>query len=130
MPIIGIGTDIIDISRVVKMADGTRDRLAQRVLTSNEYQVFCSKNSQSSEHAARYLAKRWAGKEAAAKALGTGIASGVSFQHIEIKSLESGQPILELTDKALEVARSKQANYWHISLSDEKMYATAFVTLS
>ena len=125
MPVVGIGTDIVDITRISDMAETTRDRLAQRVLTPNEYQHFCTiKNSD------RYLAKRWAGKEATAKALGTGIADGVSFQHIEIKSLSSGQPVLELSGRALECAHALHANHWHISLADEKLYATAFVTLS
>ena len=130
MSIVGIGTDIVEISRIATMSDTTRERLAKRVLTPNEYQHFCILNVKSSNSATRYLAKRWAGKEAAAKALGTGIADGVSFQHLEIRTLESGQPILELTDRALEIARSQNANHWHISLADEKLYATAFVTLS
>tara|TARA_R110001583_G_scaffold174519_2_gene328953 strand:+ start:7403 stop:7795 length:393 start_codon:yes stop_codon:yes gene_type:complete len=130
MPIVGIGTDIVEISRIATMPEATRDRLAKRVLTPNEYQHFCAMNVNSEQNSVRYLAKRWAGKEATAKALGTGIAKGVSFQHIEIKTLESGQPILKLSDRALDVARSQKANYWHISLADEKLYATAFVTLS
>jgi len=130
MPVVGIGTDIVEISRIAAMPEATRERLAQRVLTVNEYKHFCILNLKSCNSAVRYLAKRWAGKEAAAKALGTGIADGVSFQHIEIKTLESGQPILALSGRALEVAQSQNANHWHISLADEKFYATAFVTLS
>lgn len=135
MPIVGIGTDIIEIGRIAAMPEATRERLAKRVLTSSEFQHFCALNLQSdnvllNSNATRYLAKRWAGKEAAAKALGTGIANGVSFQHIEIQTLESGQPILKLFDRALEIARAQKANHWHISLADEKLYATAFVTLS
>jgi len=130
MPIVGIGTDIIEISRIISMPEATRERLAKRVLTPNEYKKFCDLNLNSDNIAARYLAKRWAGKEATAKALGTGIADGVSFQHIEIKTLESGQPVLELSDRALDIAKSQKANHWHISLADEKLYATAFVTLS
>jgi len=130
MPIVGIGTDIVEINRIVTMPDNTRERLAKRVLTSAEYLHYCQVLEKSSNIAISYLAKRWAGKEAAAKALGTGIADGVSFQHIEIKTLESGQPILELSDRALDIAKSQNANHWHISLADEKLYATAFVTLS
>jgi len=125
MPVVGIGTDIIEISRITNMEEDTRDRLAKRVLTMVEYQFYCDTN-----HPDRYLAKRWAGKEATAKALGTGIADGVSFQHITIKSLASGQPVLELSARALDVAKLLKANHWHISLADEKHYATAFVTLS
>lgn len=131
MPIIGIGTDIVEIGRIANMNDVTRDRLAKRVLTPDEYQHFHSlKTNSNNSNAVRYLAKRWAGKEAAAKALGTGIANGVSFQHLEIKSLESGQPVLELSGRALDIAHLQKASYWHISLADEKLYATAFVTLS
>ncbi|MFT5294441.1 MAG: holo-[acyl-carrier protein] synthase, partial [Colwellia sp.] len=77
-----------------------------------------------------YLAKRWAGKEAASKALGTGIANGVSFQHFEIISLPSGQPKLILNSRAEELAIALGAKTWLISLSDETLYATAFVVLS
>jgi len=130
MPIIGIGTDIVEISRIAKMSDNTRERLARRVLTKDEYKRFVTMSQVSFNNATSYLAKRWAGKEATAKALGTGIANGVSFQHIEIVTLASGQPTLILSNRALEVAQSKKAKHWHISLADEKRYATAFVTLS
>lgn len=125
MSVIGIGTDIVDIRRITNMADSVQQRLAKRVLTDNEYQYYLSVKQPE-----RYLAKRWAGKEATAKALGTGIAKGVSFGHIEIVSLTSGQPTLELSAEALILAKKLGANCWHISLSDEKDYATAFVVLS
>jgi holo-[acyl-carrier protein] synthase len=125
MSVVGIGTDIIEISRIEKMAINVRDKLALRVLTPVEYQKY-----QSLKNPALYLAKRWAGKEAASKALGTGIANGVSFQHFEIKSLPSGQPQLLLNSRAKELAVALGAKSWHISLSDEALYATAFVVLS
>lgn len=125
MSVVGIGTDIVEISRLQNMADAAFERLAQRVLTPQEYQHFVTLKFK-----APFLAKRWAGKEAAAKALGTGIADGVSFQHIQIKSLPTGQPTLILSDIALEKAIQLGAKNWHISLSDEKSYATAFVVLS
>jgi holo-[acyl-carrier protein] synthase len=125
MSVVGIGTDIIEISRIEKMAMNVRDKLALRVLTPEEYQKY-----QSIKNPSLYLAKRWAGKEAASKALGTGIANGVSFQHFEIKSLASGQPQLLLNSRAEELAIALGAKSWHISLSDEALYATAFVVLS
>lgn len=122
---IGIGTDIVDIRRIANMSESARLRLAKRVLTDAEFQRFSAiKQSE------RFLAKRWAGKEAAAKALGTGIAAGVSFQHFEIISLPSGQPRLLLSSQALLIAQELGAKTWHISLSDEVKYATAFVVLS
>ncbi len=125
MSVIGIGTDIIEISRLEKMSIAAREKLAKRILTLPEYDKY-----QSINFPVHFLAKRWAGKEAAVKALGTGIANGVSFQHIEIQSLDSGQPVLILTERALVIAQEKGALHWHISLSDEKHYATSFVVLS
>lgn len=125
MSVVGIGTDIIEINRIGEMSEKMREKLAIRVLTPTEY-----KRYQSIKQPERYLAKRWAAKEAVSKALGTGIANGVSFQHIEIESLASGQPNVLLTDKALELAKQMGASNWHISLSDEVNYATAFVVLS
>ncbi|MFT5634581.1 MAG: holo-[acyl-carrier protein] synthase [Cognaticolwellia sp.] len=125
MSVIGIGTDIVDIRRIAKMSDSAQQRLAMRILTPKEYQHYLTLKQPE-----RFLAKRWAGKEAAAKALGTGIANGVSFQHFNIVSLASGQPTLELSLQALTLAEALGANTWHISLSDEIKYATAFVVLS
>ncbi len=125
MSVVGIGTDIVEIRRLEKMKPAALEKLAQRVLTPNELIKFHEKKFR-----LPFLAKRWAGKEAAAKALGTGISAGVSFQHMEIQSLQSGQPVLALSGSAEEKARSMNATSWHISLSDEAQYATAFVVLS
>lgn len=125
MSVVGIGTDIVQISRLEKMPEKVLNSLAKRVLTPEELAVF-----NELKFKIPFLAKRWAGKEAAAKALGTGIADGVSFQHMQISSLASGQPILALSDVALTKAKGLGAKSWHISLSDEIEYATAFVVLS
>lgn len=125
MSVVGIGTDIIEISRIANMKDNARMKLAQRVLTKNELKKY-----QQLTFPIPFLAKRWAAKEAASKALGTGIADGISFQNFEVQSLTTGQPILVLTYRALEVATSLGAKTWHISLADEKEFATAFVVLS
>lgn len=125
MSVVGIGTDIVEITRIEKMEPKASLRLAQRVLTPSELLIF---NDSKQSH--RYLAKRWAVKEAASKALGTGIADGVSFQHIEIVSLPSGQPQLILSNRALEIANALGASSYHVSISDEQSFATAFVVLS
>ncbi len=125
MPVLGIGNDIVQISRIANMPDNARLRLAKRVLTPRELEYY-----QQIKQNERYLAKRWAGKEAAAKALGRGIADGVSFQHFDIVSLDSGQPVLEISGRALEIAEQMQASHWHIALSDEQEYAVAFVVIS
>lgn len=125
MSVIGIGTDIIDINRITHMKDSVRDKLARRVLTQIELEKYYQLT-----FPIPFLAKRWAGKEAAAKALGRGIADGISFHHFTIESLASGQPVLKLSARALEIAEELGANSWHISLSDEISYATAVVVLS
>ena len=68
-------------------------------------------------------------KEAASKALGTGIACGVSFQHFEIANDELGKPILTLHGKAKEIAQTQAVSHIHLSISDEKRYAMATVIL-
>ena len=123
--ILGIGTDLANIERIQGTLDRFGDRFRNRVFTEVE-----QRKAERRKDVAGTYAKRWAAKEAAAKALGTGIAAGISFQHIEINSLDSGQPILLLTEKALLVAQEKGATTWHVSLSDETLYATAFVVLS
>ena len=125
MSVVGIGTDIVQVSRLTAMSTAVREKLAQRILTSREYTCY-----QQHPDEVAYLAKRWAGKEALAKAIGTGIAKGVSFQQIEIVSQQSGKPVLVLTERALTLAQQLGAKCWHISLSDEKSYAIAFVVLS
>ncbi|WP_371188407.1 holo-ACP synthase [Thalassotalea maritima] len=125
MSVVGIGNDIVEIARIDTMSEAARERLARRVLTEREYQHYQSLNFKSP-----YLAKRWAGKEAAAKALGRGIADGISFKDFDIVSLSTGQPTLQLTGRAEQIAEDMQVSSVHISLSDEKHYALAFVVLS
>lgn len=126
MPIIGLGTDIVQISRFEQM-DGTgdkRDRLAQRVLTSCEFDIY-----QQHAHPARFLAKRFAVKEAAVKALGTGIGQGVGWQHLSVTHTDIGQPLLQYTDGFADIASELGVTHSHVSISDEKEYAVATVIL-
>ncbi|QOL25578.1 holo-ACP synthase [Thalassotalea sp. LPB0316] len=125
MSVVGIGTDILDSSRIANMKPAVREKLAKRVLTPNELERY-------HEHTfpSQYLAKRWAAKEAASKALQTGIAKGVSFQHFEINNTDTGAPIIDITGVALEKAQALGATSWHISLADDNALISAFVVLS
>lgn len=125
MSVVGIGTDILEISRLQNMKAQVLEKFALRVLTTSEHDKY-----QSMKFPLPYLAKRWAGKEALAKAVGTGIANGVTFQQISINTMASGKPELVLSGQALILALQLGAKSWHISLSDEKEYAVAFVVLS
>ena len=120
----GIGTDIVEINRIANSIERTGERFINRILTPHERQQL---DQLSPEKQASFVAKRFAAKEAAVKALGTGIGSGVSFQHFTVVNLASGKPTLEV-DAALSQRLDFDAN-WHLSLSDERDFALAFVTL-
>ncbi|GIU22731.1 holo-ACP synthase [Shewanella schlegeliana] len=128
--IVGLGTDIVEIARIDERISAAGDetllncRLAKRVLTKTEFALFVS-----SSQPGRYLAKRFAAKEAAAKALGTGIGRGVSFQHIEISNNANGAPLVMFSDGAAERLAQLGGSRAHLSIADEKHYATATVIL-
>ena len=124
MAIIGIGTDIVKISRINKVFKKYPKGFVERILHSNELLVLATHKTPIT-----YIAKRFAAKEAVAKALGTGIAKGIGFQDIEISNNESGQPVLTLHGKTLEYAIKIGVKKQFISLSDEKKYAIAYVIL-
>ena len=121
MAIKGLGTDIVEIERIANAVENS-DRLAQRVLTVSEMSIYLNHNDK-----ARYLAKRWAAKEAAAKALGTGIGRGISFQDFETTNDQLGAPKLALFGSAKSLAQSKGADNYYLSISDEINYAVATV---
>jgi holo-[acyl-carrier protein] synthase len=123
MAIMGLGTDIVEISRIEQSLARTPG-LIQRVLTATEQQCFANHAL-----ASRYFAKRFAAKEAAAKALGTGIGRGVSFQHIEISNDKLGKPELCFTGYAAELAAELGIKHCWLSISDEQAYAMATVIL-
>jgi len=121
----GVGTDIIKVARIAHALQNHGERFAARILTPDEM-----KRYDSAADSVRYLAKRFALKEAIVKALGTGIAKGVSWQHINTANNEAGQPYATLSDGALSVMQSLGADNLHISLSDEEDYILAFAILS
>ncbi|GAL13111.1 holo-[acyl-carrier protein] synthase [Vibrio astriarenae] len=123
MPVVGLGTDIVEIERIETALERS-NALAKRVLSSSEFDVFSH-----SKQPARYLAKRFAVKEAAAKALGTGIARGVSFQDFTVSNDELGKPELTLTGAAQQFAEALGAHAILVTIADEKRYAVATVIL-
>ncbi len=124
MAIVGLGTDIAEIERVEKALARSGEAFAKRILTDAELAKFHSLKQQG-----RFLAKRFAAKEAASKALGTGIAQGVTFQDFTIGNDEFGAPVLTLAGKANDIAQKKQVTSIHLSISDERHYAVATVVL-
>jgi holo-[acyl-carrier protein] synthase len=122
--IFGIGTDIVRVSRMQKDIERFGERFAERILTDHELDEF-----RRSTRPAHYLARRFAAKEAAAKALGTGFADGLQLRHIGVIHDPAGKPILEFSGRALEMLAQHRISKSHVSLSDEEDHAVAFVTL-
>lgn len=122
--IVGIGTDIVSIARFEAMYERHGARVAERILSPAELQAFSK-----AARPARFLAKRFAVKEAAAKAFGTGFRAGLSLRHIGLCHDEIGRPELVFTGRAEELCRQLQIAISHVSVADEQDYAIAFVTL-
>jgi len=123
--ITGIGTDIVNISRIEHVLARQGDRFAERILHPEEMLEY-------TEHAqqARFLSKRFAVKEAASKALGTGIGQGVSWRDFLLRHTPLGAPILELHGVALQRADELGAKTFFVSLADEVDAVVAFVVMS
>jgi holo-[acyl-carrier protein] synthase len=120
----GIGVDIVSIPRVSEIWHKYRERFAQRILTDLEWSSF-----EVSHSPERLLAKRFAAKEAFSKALGTGIRPPMGFHSVSIQHNALGQPqILIHGDLELHL-KEKGIAHMHLSLSDEKEQAVAFVVL-
>ncbi|MGK0440380.1 MAG: holo-[acyl-carrier protein] synthase [Pseudohongiellaceae bacterium] len=122
--IIGIGTDMIKVARIEATYQRLGDKFAQRILSQGEYESF-----KVNAKPMALLAKRFAAKEAAGKALGTGIGQGVSWQDIYIEHDNLGAPLLKMCGKAAEYAEKKGVKAMHVSISDEEDIAMAFVIL-
>ncbi len=126
MNIFGIGTDIVSINRINKSLKNKN--FLKRVYNEKEI-LKCKKISMSTN----CFAKRFAAKEAFSKALGTGIASGINFNEIVVLNKKTGKPYINLigqTKKTLIKKFKGKKSKISLSLSDEKNYAVAFVTIS
>jgi holo-[acyl-carrier protein] synthase len=124
--ILGIGTDIVDIRRIERLLN---DRFIARCFTPAE-QAYANTKSDEAVRLNVY-AKRYAAKEACAKALGCGIGKKAGLLEIECVPDKTGAPQLQLAGSALETLKAKNENAnLHISLSDEPPYALAFVVIS
>lgn len=122
--IYGIGTDIVEVARIEAAIAQFGDDFAARILATSEWPSY-----QKSQVQARFLAKRFAAKEAFSKALGTGLRGIVNFGNIAVSHDALGKPMLQLAKPLQAVLDSKNITHMHLSISDEKNLATAFVVL-
>ncbi|HYR86333.1 MAG TPA: holo-ACP synthase [Terriglobia bacterium] len=122
--ITGIGIDVIQNERIRESIDRFGDRFLRRIYTVRETE-YCKKCANPAIH----YAARFAAKEAAFKALGTGWAAGVKWADVEVERLPSGKPELHLYGEALARATSMGATRFHVSLTHDQLVSCAVVVL-
>ncbi|UDG79659.1 holo-ACP synthase [Candidatus Steffania adelgidicola] len=122
MPIVGIGTDIVEIKRIESVVSSRGDRFARRILTPHEWRQY-----KQHHHPVRFLAKRFAVKEAASKGLATGIRNGLTFAQFEVDNDLLGKPSLRLFSQAALLATKLNITGIYVTLADERHYACATV---
>jgi len=122
--IVGLWVDLVEVARIRAVLSAHRDRFLRRILTGAE-RAYVGRYRDPAER----LAGRWAAKEAALKALGTGLGEGVSWQDVEILPTGTGQPELHLHRKALVRARALGATVFHVTITHSQELALAQVIL-
>ncbi len=122
--IYGLGIDLVRIDRIKHAYDRFGERFARRILTAEEQQIF-KRNNQS----VRFLAMRFAAKEACSKAFGTGFKQGIAPSLIGVTQDPTGKPSLYLDGAARDRAKTYGIAATHVSLTDEGDYAAAVVIL-
>ncbi|WP_424944438.1 holo-ACP synthase [Aliiroseovarius crassostreae] len=126
--ILGIGTDLANIERIQGTLERFGDRFRNRVFTDRELAKAARRKDE-----AGTLAKRWAAKEACSKALGTGLAMGISWRDMAVSNLRSGQPVMEVTgwarERLDEMTPAGHTATIHVTLTDDHPWAQAFVVI-
>ena len=122
--IFGIGTDIVEISRMEATWERFGERFAERILMSEEMELF-----RQTKRPARFLAMRFAGKEAAVKAMGTGFAHGVWLRDVGITSNDWGRPLIIWSKRGREVCDRLGIGEGHVSLTDDAGLILAFAVV-
>jgi holo-[acyl-carrier protein] synthase len=126
--ILGIGTDLANIDRVAGTLERFGDRFRNRVFTETELAKAARRRDE-----AGTLAKRWAAKEACSKALGTGLAMGISWKDMAVSNLRTGQPTMQVTGWAKErldsMTPAGHEAFIHVTLTDDHPWAQAFVVI-
>lgn len=122
--IIGIGIDIVSVSRIKDAEKRWGRRFLDRVFTEREIKYAMLHKSPHSR-----LAARFAAKEAMTKAMGTGFTGGITWKDIEVLNKDSGRPEIILHGKVREIAESMEVKGIHLSISHDGDYAVAQVVL-
>ena len=123
--IYGVGTDIVAIDRMEAAWARHGERLARRILMPAELEEFHRRGG-----GGRFLAKRFAAKEAAAKALGLGFRHGLALRHVGVDHEAEGRPYLVWDGRGRELLAERGVAEGFLSIADERDHAIAFVTLT
>jgi holo-[acyl-carrier protein] synthase len=124
MSVLGIGVDLVECARIQRSLDRFGEKFLRRVFTEGEIDY-----SMSMKFPARHLAARFAGKEAVAKAFGTGIGKAMGWRNIDIRKKRSGEPFLVFSGPAQEFASKRGVTSALITLSHTDRHAVACVVL-
>jgi holo-[acyl-carrier protein] synthase len=132
--IIGIGIDVISVGRIEQLMLDFKEKFPEKIFSSNEINKANSikVSAESSLPRALFYAKRFAAKEAFAKALGLGIGRGIDFKDIEVENDQFGKPQIKILNNKKEFLKNHfncQDLTIHLSLTDEKPLASAFVII-
>jgi holo-[acyl-carrier protein] synthase len=122
--IFGIGTDIVEMSRMDSTWLRFGEHFARRILMDEEMELF-----KRTKQPARFLAMRFAGKEATAKAMGTGFAHGVWLRDVGITSNEWGRPLIIWSERGQKVCDGLGIGKGHVSLTDDAGLVMAFAVV-
>ena len=126
--ILGIGTDLANIERIAGTLERFGDRFRNRVFTEVE-----QRKAERRKDVAGTYAKRWAAKEACSKALGTGLAMGISWKDMSVTNMRSGQPQMAVTgwaaDRLKEMTPDGCEAHIYVTLTDDHPWAQAFVVI-
>jgi holo-[acyl-carrier protein] synthase len=123
--IYGIGTDIIEIRRVEETLRRAGHRFAERILGTQELQRYAERSARHAQRGLKFLATRFAAKEAVSKALGLGMRHPMTWRAAEILNAPGGRPIV-VTHGALHAFVVTHRLKLHISVTDERDYAMAY----
>lgn len=126
--IFGIGTDMVQQSRITDSMTRFGDRFEKRILTTREYSLLHAKPRNALQRT-RFLAQRFAAKEAFSKALGTGINDGVAWRDMGVHNEPSGKPSLHLSEKLERRVADLGIRGMHVTLTDEAGMTVAVVIL-
>ena len=131
--IIGLGSDIVNIDRIARQLEKAGKKFKNKNFTKHEIDAANRYGIDNAKAIIAHFAKRFAAKEAFAKAAGTGIGKHLSFKDIGIENDQAGKPVIILSDKAnkfvQELAGQGQKTICHVSMSDDYPYALAVVII-